>query len=262
MSPPDEPTGPPRAEALSEAVVAPAAPPAFGAKRALLLFAAFWVIQLVIVFVVMIVGAIFVMVKGHGVTGVVARIQAPVVLLGATLSATAAATFFLLRMARAQLAVIGAVPASARACGSAALQGLGVLMAFTIVSRFLPQPSHELGPLARAAMAGGLSRALWAIIAVLIAPPSEELLFRGVLYSGLARPTSRWRPAVAAVVTTLAFTAFHATEIRGYWPAWIQIGTLGALALRARVTSGSLVPGVALHATYNGGLVLLTYLAT
>ena len=64
---------------------------------------------------------------------------------------------------------------------------------------------------------------------------------------------------VAAVVTTVAFTAFHATEIRGYWPAWIAIGFVGALTLRARVRSGSLVPGAVLHATYNLGLVLLTY---
>jgi membrane protease YdiL (CAAX protease family) len=91
---------------------------------------------------------------------------------------------------------------------------------------------------------------------VLVAPPAEELVFRGVLYAGLARS---WRPAIAGVVTTTIFVALHLTEVGGYWPGWLAIGAMGALALRVRLREGSLWPAIALHATYNAGLVLLVY---
>ena len=99
---------------------------------------------------------------------------------------------------------------------------------------------HDLGPLARAASAGGWARLLWAALAVALAPPIEELVFRGAFYGGLARS---WRPRDrAAVVTTAVFVALHVTELGAYWPAWIAIAALGALALRARVVTGSLCP--------------------
>jgi membrane protease YdiL (CAAX protease family) len=110
--------------------------------------------------------------------------------------------------------------------------------------------------LAQAATAGGAARVLWAVLALAVAPPTEELLFRGVLYGGLARS---WGARAAAVATTVLFVALHATEIGRFWPGWAVISALGALALRARLKTGSLVPAIALHAAYNMGLVLVAY---
>jgi membrane protease YdiL (CAAX protease family) len=146
--------------------------------------------------------------------------------------------------------------ASARACAQAALTGVALMAAFVIAGALLPVRPHEMGPLARAADAGGWARLGWAALAVLVAPPAEELVFRGVLYAGLAR--SLW-PTLAAVVTTAIFVALHLTEVGAYWPGWLAIGAMGALALRVRLREGSLWPAIALHATYNAGLVLLVY---
>lgn len=149
---------------------------------------------------------------------------------------------------------IGWTGASRRECARAALTGLALVTAFVVAAAALPTRVHPMGPLASAANAGGWARVLWALLAVCIAPPTEELVFRGVLYAGLARA---WRPAAAGVATTVIFVALHATEVGSYWPAWLAIATLGALALRARVATGSLLPAIALHASYNLGLVLM-----
>jgi membrane protease YdiL (CAAX protease family) len=272
MSPPVDDPNPAPAPVEPSAPVEPlpSSPPArppLGAGWALLCFLVFWLVQLAVVAGAMFVATVILISKGAHADRVLPRLMEPDLLLGATLTATAVAVVVLLAMLRHRLrdvsperplAPVGVVGAPRRAVLAAAGQAVLVLVAFVVVSRYLPRPQHELGPLARAAMAGGWSRVAWAVLAVFVAPPSEELVFRGVLYTGLARS---WGVVAAAVVTTLAFTAFHFTEIRDYWPAWIQIAVVAALALRARVRSGSLIPGTALHATYNAGLVLLTYLA-
>ncbi len=253
------------AQAVGEPAPLPGAlPVVFGAKRAIGIFMAFWAIQAVAASCLAILAAMIVLAKGEPTDALTSRVSEGPILVGILLLATVVATYPLLRMLRrtgrdisptAPLATVGWTPASVRACVSAAGQGLGLIVAFVLVSGLLPGSTHQ-GPLTRAALAGGWSRALWAVMAVLVAPPTEELLFRGVLYTGLARS---WRPAVAGVVTTLAFVAVHITEVSDYWPAWVQIGIMGTLALRARVRTGSLIPGVMLHASYNLGLVLLTY---
>jgi len=149
--------------------------------------------------------------------------------------------------------VIGWAPASARACGRAALQGFGLVLALAVVSAFLPAPKQGLGPLGRLDELSWWARAAGVVLVLVGAPLVEELMFRGVLYTGLAR---RWRPARAARATTLAFVALHVPQLGGYWPGWLFIGLVGALALRARVATGSLLPAIALHIAYNLGLVL------
>ncbi|HEV3030858.1 MAG TPA: type II CAAX endopeptidase family protein [Polyangia bacterium] len=187
------------------------------------------------------------------------------VLLGAALVGTLLAGLAALRMLRrsfgqaggdAVRAAVGWTPASGRDAARAALTGFVLMAAFAVVGAALPARPHTLGPLARAAGAGGWARLAWAALAVGVAPPVEELVFRGALYAGLARS---WRPPWAALATTAVFVALHATELGAYWPAWIAIALLGAFALRARLASGSLLPAIALHASYNLGLVLIAY---
>jgi membrane protease YdiL (CAAX protease family) len=166
--------------------------------------------------------------------------------------------FVVLWMARRSLpgvalARIGWAPASARACGRAALQGLGLVAAAGVVGAFLPPPRGGMSPLDHLSELTPLAGLAGALLAVVAAPMVEELLFRGVVYTGLAR---RWSPGVAGTVTTLVFLALHLPQVGAYWPGWIFIGLVGALALRARLTSGSLLPAIAQHATYNLGLVL------
>jgi membrane protease YdiL (CAAX protease family) len=189
----------------------------------------------------------------------------PRLTLGAAFAGTLFAGLVVLRMVRWTFAqpggddarvAVGWKGASRRDCAWAALQGGALAAALIIVGALLVARPHALGPLALAAHAGGWARLVWAALAIAIAPPTEELVFRGVLYAGLGRS---WRPAWAAVATTAVFVSLHATEIGAYWPAWIIIALVGLLALRARVASGSLLPAVALHASYNLGLVLAVY---
>lgn len=238
--------------------------PTLGAKRAFGALAAFLGVQVLVA----VVAAVYKGVR-HVASGAAAGDDplrdASGFLIGAAFVGTLLAGLAVLRVARralpgalatGALAPVGWAPASVRACARAAAQGLALLVALALVSGFLPAPKHALGPMARLAEMGGWARVGWAFLAVACAPPVEELVFRGVFYAGLARS---WRPAVAATLTTVVFVALHAAEIGTYWPAWLIIGALGALALRVRLASGSLLPAIALHATYNLGLVLALY---
>jgi membrane protease YdiL (CAAX protease family) len=246
------------------------APPPFGARRAVKILAAFLGVQLGVA----VIAGVAVAVRNLKVAGPPSPdgIQLdPRLALGAAFAGALLAGIVALRMVLRTFArpggegqgqaqaddvkvAVGWTSASRRQCARAALTGLALVTAFVVAAAALPTRVHPMGPLASAANAGGWARVLWALLAVCIAPPTEELVFRGVLYAGLARA---WRPAAAGVATTAIFVALHATEVGSYWPAWLAIATLGALALRARVVTGSLLPAIALHASYNLGLVLV-----
>ena len=85
--------------------------------------------------------------------------------------------------------------------------------------------------------------ALNAVVVVVVAPIVEELTFRGVGFSLLARFGS-----VAAVAgTAAAFAADHGL-VEGF-PALFVFGVAVALV---RVRTGSIYPGMLLHACFNG----------
>lgn len=119
------------------------------------------------------------------------------------------------------------------------------------VFRFLPAPDHPAGsellrdptPLA---IAG------FFITAVLGAPLLEEFVFRGLLAPAVAAVR---RSAVAGVViSSLVFAAIHPTGV----PAWLALASVGAMGALLTIQTGSLVPAIAMHATHNGMLMLLT----
>ncbi|OYV33946.1 MAG: hypothetical protein B7Z81_10730, partial [Acidocella sp. 20-61-6] len=94
--------------------------------------------------------------------------------------------------------------------------------------------------------------------AVFIAPPVEEYVFRGGIFSALA---SRVSPLWAGVITTLLFVAVHAPEKIHYPAGFIDVGLVGAAAAWMRVRFASIKPGVLLHVLYNAGLMLAAGLA-
>jgi CAAX protease family protein len=103
-------------------------------------------------------------------------------------------------------------------------------------------------------LAGSSNQALraWMICAVLLAPPIEELMFRGALLGGLA---DTWNIRAAALISGATFWLMHGPEFI-HWPAAVAIGLLTILATWLRVRSGSLGPSIAAHFGYN--LVLAT----
>ncbi|HJQ38947.1 MAG TPA: CPBP family intramembrane glutamic endopeptidase [Thermoanaerobaculia bacterium] len=119
-------------------------------------------------------------------------------------------------------------------------------------------PSKPLGPLASAAVEGGVSRLVWAVLAVLIAPWLEEYFFRGLLLKGFS---TTWGPAGGAIGVTVLFVLLHLFETLHYWPATIAVTLLATVAVCLRLYYRSLAPAVALHAAYNAVIVLTAYSA-
>ena len=97
----------------------------------------------------------------------------------------------------------------------------------------------------------------WALMFVILFPVIEEVLFRGFLFTGFAQT---WGPRVAGVMTTLLFVVVHMPKVLQYWPALCAVILVGTLTLLIRIRTGSLVPGIALHSTYNSVLVTLALL--
>ncbi len=129
------------------------------------------------------------------------------------------------------------------------LLGFGLSVVYlTLAVTFPPAPDQLKGPLHSAVMMGGWPRHIWVLLALLVAPPVEEFVFRGVLFAGFSRS---WGPYVSGLIVTVVFVALHALEISGYWPALLAITTLALAALYARIKTNSLAPAIVLHASYN-----------
>ena len=129
--------------------------------------------------------------------------------------------------------------------------GLGYLSVASVLVP--PDPEMSRGPLAELAITPGLSQLSWVFIAIIVAPPLEEFLFRGVLFSGIAQS---WGQSIAALLVTALFVIIHLPETIHYWPSMIAVLLLGITTLLMRVKSESLGPAVTLHVAYNLVLVI------
>jgi ABC-2 type transport system permease protein/sodium transport system permease protein len=94
------------------------------------------------------------------------------------------------------------------------------------------------------------------LLAIAVIPPlAEELFFRGYLFRALLE---RWGASATIVATAVAFGAFHAFGVSGVTlerllPSLLMGLVLGMLAWQ----SGSVWPGVVLHALNNSLLLLI-----
>jgi membrane protease YdiL (CAAX protease family) len=85
-----------------------------------------------------------------------------------------------------------------------------------------------------------------ALLTCVVAPISEEFLFRGFIFRAL----SNWRgPWIAAVLTGLLFGAVHAGSAPG--ADLVPLGVLGFLLCLVYRYTGSLYPCIALHSLNN-----------
>jgi len=84
---------------------------------------------------------------------------------------------------------------------------------------------------------------LLGIMVIALAPISEELIFRGVLLSGLSRVT---KPYKAVLLTALAFTFFHMNPM-----ATIYQFIMGVVIGFAVIVSRKLLVGIVIHAASN-----------
>lgn len=107
-----------------------------------------------------------------------------------------------------------------------------------------------------------LSIGLVAFAAVVAAPIAEEFLFRRVLQGwleGWLDPQApRWGGVVAIVLSSLAFALAHL----GQGLAWVPLFFFGLVVGTLARQTGSIVPGIILHALFNAVSVVLVVLQT
>jgi membrane protease YdiL (CAAX protease family) len=108
--------------------------------------------------------------------------------------------------------------------------------------------NQALGPFTKMAKTSGTQQIVWMLLVLLLAPPVEELLFRGVLFGGICRS---WGPAWAAILTTGVFVLLHVTEMIYYWPAFMFVTLMALAALWIRLRSKAIGSSIALHFAYN-----------
>ena len=136
-----------------------------------------------------------------------------------------------------------------------AAAGVTVSALVQAIMRANPPPSNfESGPLATMASGNLAGVVAWVLLALGIAPWLEEILFRGVFFTGLAR---RWGRVVSGIVVTVVFLLLHWSEAGGYAAALLGIASLGVMTVVFRVRTGSIWPSVACHFCYNAVVAAL-----
>ena len=130
--------------------------------------------------------------------------------------------------------------------------GLGASVALAyFVAAALIQPhgnKESVGPLTRMWMTKGLPQVLLIIMALFLAPPLEEMLFRGVLYGGYRKSLGA---RAAAWLTTSIFALLHVAEAVHFPLAMVAIVGMALLALRMRLRHSAIGPAIAAHFGYN-----------
>jgi membrane protease YdiL (CAAX protease family) len=126
--------------------------------------------------------------------------------------------------------------------------GLAFLMFAVAVGleQLLPHRETELE---RILKMGTSVRVLVASLAVLTAPLVEEVVYRGVLYTGIER---NWGKASGIFLVTGLFALVHVPQYWGSYAAIMGILTLSLVLTWLRAATGKLLPCVATHLVYNG----------
>jgi membrane protease YdiL (CAAX protease family) len=179
-----------------------------------------------------------------------------VVLTVVTIAAAAAVMIALVRKtwpaqwSRGDLPGFGFVrPRSGRAYVAAVVLGIAAVLLGGIMTHLLAHghPVHQDVAVMAGKVPLGL-RVLLALLVVCVAPVVEELVFRGVLLSGLA---SRMRIGWAIAASAVIFGCVHLPDFRFAWYPVPALVLLGLVLAWLRVRTRSLWPSITLHATNN-----------
>lgn len=159
------------------------------------------------------------------------------------------------------LKAVGLNPVSGGQIGRGVVSGFGISLVSAVVFSLVVSPPSDdvMGPLAEAATTPGWHRWIWVALVLFLAPAVEEFVFRGVMLTGMA---AAWGQRAAGVVVTLTFTLLHLREAYAYLPALVPIFLVGWVTYRLRFKTGSILPGLAVHMSYNGLLVYLVFFST
>ena len=137
------------------------------------------------------------------------------------------------------------------------LLGFVVQIVGLMLLQLFPPPPELENPFAKMVDAGRWGIVVLSFTAVVMAPLLEEVLFRGLLQSALMR----WGAWFAIGGTSVLFTALHALQLQGYWPALGCIFLMGWILGWLRHKTQSLWPSIVCHASYNGCAMILLLVA-
>jgi uncharacterized protein len=119
------------------------------------------------------------------------------------------------------------------------------------ISSLLPNKESDMQRLIESSMAARISIGFVAIVG---APFVEELVYRGILYSGLYKDFGR---NVAILGVSALFLLVHIPQYWGAWGAILGIGFLSIVLTLVRAYSGSLLPSFVIHLIFNSVQVSL-----
>jgi membrane protease YdiL (CAAX protease family) len=121
----------------------------------------------------------------------------------------------------------------------------------------VPVQSRHIDHLGRMMATPGLWQILNGVSVMLLAPFTEEILFRGVLYGGYRKSFGAFG---AAVLTTGLFCMLHLPQVAHYTAMLIGVVVASLAELAARLSSGAVGPAIGVHAGYNTFLFALALL--
>lgn len=169
-----------------------------------------------------------------------------------------------------------------------ALANVGKLLLFGVALSVLAQAAESLLTLPKDIPLDAFFKTpadVWcvALFGTLVAPPIEELLFRGFLLPGFAiafdwmrlprTPEARlaWASTTglsrgalifAGVVTSLVFGAIHASQLGFAWNAVALLSCVGGVLAVVRIRFDSVWASSIVHMVYNGFIFVLVFFAT
>lgn len=128
---------------------------------------------------------------------------------------------------------------------------LGIVMAFGVgaLSQVIPMPDGKM-PIEELLSSHEAVIAM-AIFGVFVAPPIEELVFRGFLFPVLRQAHGI---LIAVFGTAAVFAAVHAQQYAYHWQVLLILFMVGSVLGWIRARTGSVIASTLTHATYNATL--------
>ena len=128
--------------------------------------------------------------------------------------------------------------------------GMAYVFGFMALGYFFPPDEfvapHPANIINHATITG---KVIFVLNACTLVPLAEEILFRGVLYQGVA---NSWGKFISIVVSSIAFIAIHPGTIgTGYWVTHAALYLSPLLMIASREATGTLYAPIAAHAGYN-----------
>lgn len=115
-----------------------------------------------------------------------------------------------------------------------------------VISKFLPHHETDLDKILKL---GIWVRVFVVVLAVLMAPLVEEIVYRGVVYSAVERLGGK---VVGVITVTIIFALVHVPQYWGSAAAIASIVSLSLVLTLLRAWTGSLLPSVVTHLIFNG----------